>query len=701
MRRDLGGFSRRLPRICGRFDAESDAVAFPRKVAGHSDTDGCTDIIALIIAIAIADADPHGDTDTDADTEPDAGYRRTQSVVAVVRSCRLAIREERRDLRNALRRDVDDDGHVLRHRDGFVRRERFVFSYADRGRNVQRHGFGRERSAHRPSRHGHDFVGDGAIEMESMKRVKNVVALAGLAIIAGCSSNVAMPAIPPSAGGAPAAASKTGASFVFSIPTRANASGVRPLSLRPNHLTLNVQSLTVNVRYGTGATTGTPGAIVNAQTIDPATDPTRCSAVSTVVTCTVSVALVPDGYTVDIASYDAPNAGGNLISQATGKPFVVAANVVNNVPVTLVGVPHSIVAVPDASSPLSGHIVQIAGQNTSQIAGTIPVPITVYGVDADGNTITVGQPTLSNVTASSNNSSVIVVGTPAGQTFTARSASLGARTTITATADYNGTTYTTFLNLVPVEELFVGGAARIDGYGMFSGGVADIDTIAFPSGSNLAVRAVAKQSLLAFDYTNGSFYSVVPGSMPVFTLNKRAFAGARDFAVSPDGLSYFASISSGVIQVTASSGTVLRTYGLSNPSQLDFDASGNLYAALLSGSIAQLPLGSVTGFNSAYITGLNNPTTLGVGNAANGGLLYEGDHGSGVVHIFNGTTNTGVGGQQSGAFAFDAAGEAVMLNRFVSPATLDFYAPNSSTPLAGRSYTIPAGNGTNRMDFVI
>lgn len=541
--------------------------------------------------------------------------------------------------------------------------------------------------------------------MKNVKRLSTIGAL--FVLLAGCSSNSSS-LVPVNTSTAPSgspvtlANGKTTAAFVFVIPS---SSTVKTLSISPMHLPSTSNSISIKVSYASNATTGTPGAVAATVNVDA----TACPVTIGAKTCTVSVPLMTDSYLVDITTYDAPAQTGNVLSKIIANPFTLTSGIVNSIPITLIGIPKSIVILPDSSKSVSNHIKKITGSTVYELSGTSSVPMSVYGVDADGNVILTGQPTFTNITASSSNSAVILTGVLSGAVFPITTQSLSlSPVTLTATAVYNGLTLSTGLSVTPVEELFVAGGVYVDGYAMFSSGMTYLDSKTFPSGSSMLIRVdSAKKTIKALETTSGSFYNIFggPNANPVINFTNATAIGAQDFAIDSTGSNYYVSNrnNNAVYKMASSTGTVTNTYTVSQPVQLDFNANGNLYVAQINfnGTISVLLAGG-TVFNTS-ISNLYYPASLRIGNAANAGYLYESDdNGSGVVHIYSNGLSSGTGtGSKSSSFAFNAAGESFMLNGYMNPAVLNVYAPNSLTPKVGRSFTFTSGRATGTMEFVI
>lgn len=540
-----------------------------------------------------------------------------------------------------------------------------------------------------------------------MKNIKQISALGTLfGLLAGCSSS-SSPVVPANApiapSGSPVTSSngKTSAAFVFVIPS---SSTVQMQSISTKHLPSTSSSIAVRVLYASNATTGTAGTVAGNVNIDATTCPVALGAK----TCTVSVPLKADSYTVDITTYDAPGQTGNILSNVLALPFTLTDGIVNSIPVTLIGVPKSIVILPDTSKAVSNHIKKQTVGSTYELSGSSDVPLAIFGVDADGNVILTGKPTFTNVTASSSNPAIISTGTTLNSVFPITTQALSLTpVTLSANATYNGVALSTTIAVVPVEELFVGGGVYIDGYAMFSSGMVYLDSKSFPSGAALIIRAdSAKKNIKILDNTSGTFYTLAAGANtnPITNFTVTSAIGAQDFAIAPNGLSYYFSNrnNNAVYNVSSSSASILNTYSVSQPVQLDFDATGRLLVAQINfnGTISVLPSGG-TAF-STYITGLYYPADLRIGNAANGYLYESNDNGSGQVNIYpNGSATLSTTGTQASSFAFNNAGETFMLNGYINPSVLNVYAPNSITPKTGRSFTFVAGRATGTMGFTI
>jgi hypothetical protein len=159
--------------------------------------------------------------------------------------------------------------------------------------------------------------------------------------------------------------------FTVKIPAKTRALGRIGRFVSPA-----TQSMTLSISSSTG------GSPVLSETINL----TNCS----VVPCSVTAALAPGSYDATIATYDGTNASGNLLSEGQSLPFAVAAGKINNVTLTLSGVPHALVVTGDSRA----------------VHGSQSVGLTIYGgavqrlivaaIDIDGNEIVgPGSPTYS------------------------------------------------------------------------------------------------------------------------------------------------------------------------------------------------------------------------------------------------------------------------------------------------------------------
>lgn len=137
-------------------------------------------------------------------------------------------------------------------------------------------------------------------------------------------------------------------------------------------------------------------------------------------TCAISIALTPGSYALDLTTYDGLLSGstptGNQLSSNLNFPVTIVAGQANSIPVSLGGIPTSVVLSPGATSVLSGN--NASGYSWGSTCPTGAQSVSVFGVDADGNYILgPGAPTVSLYAANTRAISVGAVGASAPNAF--------------------------------------------------------------------------------------------------------------------------------------------------------------------------------------------------------------------------------------------------------------------------------------------
>ena len=165
-------------------------------------------------------------------------------------------------------------------------------------------------------------------------------------------------------------------------------------------------------------------------TFDVTSTSAGCTTNASVTTCTEIFTLAPGSYTASVATYDAANGSGNVLSEEQLAGFTVASGVANAIPLTLYGVPKTIA--------VSGNAPTVWGSQSGgfTVFGSVAQSLAITAKDADGNTIVgPGLPTW-NVTASSGSGFSIVQPASGANTFSL-TPSGNVSETFTVTASYS------------------------------------------------------------------------------------------------------------------------------------------------------------------------------------------------------------------------------------------------------------------------
>jgi hypothetical protein len=212
--------------------------------------------------------------------------------------------------------------------------------------------------------------------------VRILHALALLFVLSGCGGGStfapsAQQSPPPGSG-----ARAVQVQLVITIP-QANLAARK----RPHYVSPSTESLTLLVQQaGQTALTFT----MNLQSTSPG-----CAVSLGQVQCSTSVQLFPGMYTATISTFDGTFGGGNLLSSGQNLAFTVSATGSNTIPMTLSGVPASILVTP-LSQAFTGTMV-----SGFVVGGMVAQPMSVVALDADGNYIVgQGSPTMKLSTVS-------------------------------------------------------------------------------------------------------------------------------------------------------------------------------------------------------------------------------------------------------------------------------------------------------------
>jgi hypothetical protein len=537
--------------------------------------------------------------------------------------------------------------------------------------------------------------------------VRTAIVVATALVLAGCGGSGSTPqTLSPKT---PQDAKDVSVAFRIVIPTPAPNVSTR----RPAYISTSTKSATVTVAPS-GGSASTP-AMVNCTTV--------CSG-------TVSAAPGSDTFTVNL--YDAPNAGGNLLSSGTLTQTILAGQV-NSVNVALNGVPHSIVVEPltiqtTASSPTA-----------FTLGGIFIAPMQVLARDADANVIIgPGAPTFTIKQSNGSNFAIVNPTVAAPSTFEltapATNGSVGA---FTATASFPDTTcaqsgavctlnfnVTAHVQALIVDETssiavyaapYTGSPTKLSGY-VGSAGLPG--TAAFDASGNLWIG----------DNQAGNVKEYAPPytGAPVTSIGTGTFGDVIPVLIAPNGNLFVGSFDNNTVYEYAPpyTGTPTPiTSNLSGPDYLAVDPSENLYVAnFLSGQVmkyappytgapvASLPVGSMPiqiavnaagdifaispGANainhwafpytleSDITTGVSTVEAIAVGPS---GALFAAQDGSEIVTIYDApytavSASTTSGVLDAPGLAFDAGG-ALFVASVGNNSISGFPVPYTGTPL--------------------
>jgi hypothetical protein len=255
-----------------------------------------------------------------------------------------------------------------------------------------------------------------------------------LPVISACSGgggdrvNSVPAVLPPTAANAHASVT-----FTIAVPQKATSSRTRPAYVSPA-----TQSMTIAVLQGVTA--------VVSQTVGLTASSTGCTSSLAGITCTLQLTLNPGSYTASITTYDGANGTGNALSTAQGVAFTVMAGQNNLVPLSLSGIPASIVV--NALSSTSVNVVAKDADGNYIVGSGAPV---YTAAKISGSTVvTINQPTTSqpNVISFTLPSPApspgvemigVTAGFPSGQTNGCAGTTASCTTGTSITATYEGT----------------------------------------------------------------------------------------------------------------------------------------------------------------------------------------------------------------------------------------------------------------------
>jgi len=185
-----------------------------------------------------------------------------------------------------------------------------------------------------------------------------------------------VPAVAPSAGSGP-----TSTTLRITIPAKSSTSS-------SNRHARYVSPATQSVAISFVPTSGTTQTFN--QNLTPASNPSCQASLISPTICTLALSVLPGSYTASFVTYDglldgSGNPTGNKLSANQNFPVTIVAGAANALNVALQGVPVSVAFLPSIASSLRGS--QAAGYTLSVCLEGKAEPVTVLGVDADGNYI--------------------------------------------------------------------------------------------------------------------------------------------------------------------------------------------------------------------------------------------------------------------------------------------------------------------------
>jgi hypothetical protein len=196
-------------------------------------------------------------------------------------------------------------------------------------------------------------------------------ALGALSLLAACSAGGGTNAVlPGTAGNAPdAQRSQSKTVFVIKVPkNKKHRRGSR-------YISGHTQSISIQIRKSPS------GTAVLTLTQNLTTASPGCVSSGGVLTCTVAAKLAPGSYTALVDAFDGLNQAPPILSEGQSVPAIAKPGVVNTIPLTLGGIPHTL--------EISSGAVPIHKVHTNQfkLYGSVAQPIVITARDADGSTI--------------------------------------------------------------------------------------------------------------------------------------------------------------------------------------------------------------------------------------------------------------------------------------------------------------------------
>ena len=473
--------------------------------------------------------------------------------------------------------------------------------------------------------------------------------------------------VPPTGGGQSATSppAKTGVTFTIVVPKESGST----LTHRPAYVSPATQSMTLDVTgtSGTANPTGFP------MTVGLTTASSDCTSSLAGTTCTVPLVLSPGKYAAAVSTFDGANGAGNELSTNQDVAFTVTADTNNVVPMTLSGIPTQI----DPTYLGSGKFMVVALDADNNYIVGAGAPTFTVAKSGGSSVVTITQPTTSAPNAFSiaetsttgSETLTITAGYPSGET--SGCTQTGAVCTSSFTASSNQ--YLFALNYyasdvlgfsLPFTSSSQTPAFTFGDYEPYANGIAlDSNGNLFFSGPYYYSEPVYEVAAgytgaptalftgyvygLAFDSNNDLFVSnpeedeVAEYAAPytgtaikTFSIDdseSMALDSSNDLFVGNDGYSYVTEYP----YASGSYGSAVEITTGSEPAQLWFDASGDLWVASYSGgeiqefkppfSSSSLPALTITGYTPAdYCPGaFDSSGDLFVASYATSGEIYE------------------------------------------------------------------------------
>ncbi len=257
--------------------------------------------------------------------------------------------------------------------------------------------------------------------MQTGFRLFQGAALALLVVVTGCGGGAHTGSPMPAASGGDAVTQSARLTITIDAPQATTSSAHRSAK----YISAATQSLTANITPQ-GSTTSIAGY---PQTVNLTATTNGCSSTLATTQCSLTLSVPADSYNVTITTFDGANGTGNLLSAAQSVPVTIQPGVVNTLGISLGGIPTSARIVSDAAAitgdPTNGFVLATSGS----------APVSVFGVDADGNYILgVGAPAVALASSDSTQFTVSTPNASAPNQFTIANVTSAAAAVATLTA---------------------------------------------------------------------------------------------------------------------------------------------------------------------------------------------------------------------------------------------------------------------------
>jgi hypothetical protein len=494
----------------------------------------------------------------------------------------------------------------------------------------------------------------------------------------------------------------------------------------PHYLSPATQALTVSF-------TG-PRNLTSTQALTPTSS--GCSSSLATTLCTFTYTLPPGSYTASFATYDAvtgcpsscsiPGSAKEL-STAQAIPFTVTAGASNSVPLTLSGVPSSMLVLP--ATPTS--ILNVA--RGIDMLGLGAHQLLVETLDADGNFIFgAGSPTFT--VAQTSGSLGVVLGNPTTASpnvfaVTPPSTFASSNATLTVSASYAGQATNgcasnpsacTTTQVVDMKQLFatysygsvlVYETGQTTPYAQISNGISNMDALTFDANGNLYVANC--NAGCGYGSTSDSIAVFAPPYNGQPALLTTGIYGPQTIAVhgsqlfvgncascSLGGTDSFSIYSLPATSISAPVGS--NSNGVKDPQSFAFDSTGDLFVADCA-SCAPGGTDAVTEYASPYTgaattlpaAGLNQPVALALDHSNNVAVASSNGGSGGFVTVYLGAPS------YAGAATIVAAADSTTFSKPVALATdiggTEFLIAdngNDQVYLCGPAFTTQCGTGS-------